>query len=118
MDIATVIPYGMENAVTRTELQHITGYSDRKVRDLIETAQCSGIPILNLQNGKGYFKPKQEEKSIFERWAKQESSRGNKCIRKVRIMKQSFYLKSQSGSRTQVSNQMNIFDFLGGVADG
>ena len=118
MDIATVIPYGMDNAVTRIELQNITGLCDRKVRDLIETAQYNGIPIVNMQNGKGYFIPNPEESKVFDRWAKQEFSRGNKTVKKVHIMVRSFYNKSSRGSRTQVANQMNIFDFLGGAADG
>lgn len=56
IDILNYIPYGHENAVTRAELCERTGLSDRLVRRHIEVARIEGHPIINLQDGKGYYR--------------------------------------------------------------
>ena len=55
MDIVKLLKEGSENAVTRAELMRLTGFSDRKVRRLITEARLNKQPIINTQNGKGYF---------------------------------------------------------------
>lgn len=55
-DICDYIPEGRANAVTRYELCMKTGFRDRQVRDLIHYARRDGS-ILNLSDGKGYFRP-------------------------------------------------------------
>lgn len=55
MGIETYIPFGRENAITRTELRRITGKSDRKIREEIEQARRRGCIICNDQSGTGYF---------------------------------------------------------------
>lgn len=55
-DICDYIPKGRANAVTRYELCMKTGFRDRQVRDLIHYARRDGS-ILNLSDGKGYFRP-------------------------------------------------------------
>lgn len=51
-DIASVVPVGHDNAVSRKYLSSITGMSDRSVRKAIEMSET---PIVNL--GYGYFVP-------------------------------------------------------------
>lgn len=55
-DVAAVIPYGIENAVSRGTLKRQLGISDRAVRKNIEKARANGVLIINLQNSEGYFK--------------------------------------------------------------
>ena len=55
-DIADLIPVGHDNAVTRQELVMLTGFGDRQIRDMIAKARRD-TPILNMQDGKGYYKP-------------------------------------------------------------
>lgn len=63
--IIEVIPFGHDNAVTRSELVMMTGMNDRKVRD--EINQCKEL-IINLQDGHGYFRPLPEEAELVEIW--------------------------------------------------
>lgn len=53
MNILNYIPKGKENAISRTELMHLTGLNDRKNRELIEQLKHQGHLICNL--GTGYF---------------------------------------------------------------
>ena len=55
MSILDYIGKGRENAVTRSQLVSRTGLPDRKVREMIEQARREGAPILNLQDGRGYY---------------------------------------------------------------
>ena len=74
MCIEDYIPYGKENAVTREELVRRTGISDRNIREMIAKARRTTL-ILNLQDGKGYYRPTKEERADVERFVKQEKSR-------------------------------------------
>lgn len=73
MDIIGYIPRGHENAVTRNRLEAMTGLSDRVVREQIETARKNGAMIINLQDGKGYFRPSNLEE--LQRQYRQNRSR-------------------------------------------
>ena len=55
MKITDYIPVGKANAVTRAELVALTGISDRRVRRLIAEARVRGVPIINNQDGRGYY---------------------------------------------------------------
>ena len=59
LNILDYIKIGRENAITRSELSKQIGISDRQVRDLIHYARRD-TPILNMQDGKGYFIPDME----------------------------------------------------------
>ena len=59
MNIMEFIPTGKENAITRRELVDRVNLSDREVRKLIASARKK-FPILNLQNGEGYYLPTKE----------------------------------------------------------
>ena len=73
--IVDYIPSGKENAISRQQLERVTGLSDRDVREAISLARRNTV-ILNLSNGKGYFQPIQgEEDDLVVRYFKQEDSR-------------------------------------------
>ena len=73
--IVDYIPLGKENAISRQQLERVTGLSDRDVREVISLARRNTV-ILNLSNGKGYFQPIQgEEDDLVVKYFKQEDSR-------------------------------------------
>ena len=74
MDIVDYIPFGRENAVTRAQLRSRTGIDDRTIRDMIADARRDTV-ILNMQDGKGYFRPLPEERHLVEAYVKQETAR-------------------------------------------
>lgn len=74
MDIVDYIPFGRENAVTRAQLRSRTGIDDRAIRDMIAAARRDTV-ILNMQDGKGYFRPLPEEIHLVEAYDKQETAR-------------------------------------------
>lgn len=81
-NILDYIPTGRENAVKRTWLCKATGLDDRTVRYAISMARRD-MPILNMQDGRGYFIPdmnNEEERQILKRYVQQETSRGKKIF--------------------------------------
>ena len=110
MNIIDFIPFGHENAVGRKYLSSMTGLSDRKVRDMIENESNREHPILNLQDGKGYFQPSEKEAYLVRIYIAQESRRMRKISHKVGEINK--YLK-KSGNELE-RNQINIFDYIGG----
>lgn len=73
--IVDYIPFGKENAISRQQLERVTGLSDRDVREAISLARRNTV-ILNLSNGKGYFQPIQgEDDDLVVKYFKQEDSR-------------------------------------------
>ena len=78
MDILDYIPTGHKNAVSRRWLQTVTRLNDRKIRDMISAVNTGGEDnelIINLQDGKGYFRPAENEKNLVRNWIAIESSR-------------------------------------------
>ena len=76
-DILNYIPVGSENAIKRKWLCFVTKLIDRTMRNLLHDARKK-IPIINLQNGKGYFIPdmnKENDRNLLIRWVRQEQSR-------------------------------------------
>lgn len=83
MDIKKYIPKGHENAVSIDTLIAMTGMSNRQVRRAI--AESDSI-ILNMQDGKGYFRmnPRTKaERAFAEKYSAQEKSRGWKVLKKA-----------------------------------
>lgn len=83
MEIKKYIPKGHENAVTIDTLMAMTGMSNRQVRRAI--AESDAI-ILNMQDGKGYFRmnPRTKaERAFAEKYSAQEKSRGWKVLKKA-----------------------------------
>jgi hypothetical protein len=74
--ISNHIPIGRKFAITREELMGITGYDDRTIRKKI-CEERKELPIINLQNGEGYFIPKQDEKVLAKFFLIQEEHRLN-----------------------------------------
>lgn len=74
MDIVDYIPFGRGNAVTREQLRSRTGIDDRAIRDMIAAARRDTV-ILNMQDGKGYFRPLSEEINYVKAHERQESAR-------------------------------------------
>lgn len=60
MNIADYIPVGYYNRITREQLMLRTGYSDRKIRDMIADSEEL---IINVD--KGYFIP--DERCMYDR---------------------------------------------------
>lgn len=76
-DILNSIPVGSGNAIKRKWLCCITGLIDRTMRNLLHEARKK-IPVLNMQNGRGYFIPDMncdKDRKMLVRWVKQEESR-------------------------------------------
>ncbi len=82
--IEEAVPFGHENAVSRSELALRTGMSDRAVRDAINKSDAL---ILNLQDGKGYFQPLPEESSLVEAWIALFTSRIKEEKKRIRQAK-------------------------------
>lgn len=74
IDITEFIPIGRANAVTGSYLASKLHIPERDVRKLISHARREEV-IINLQDGKGFFKPAESEGTLVEFWLKQESSR-------------------------------------------
>lgn len=74
MDILDYIPFGRENAVTRPFLCQMTGLSDRIVRKEIARARREH-PILNTQEGNGYYQPSDNDVLEVRRFINQETNR-------------------------------------------
>ena len=95
MCIEEYIPYGKDNAISREHLCRVARLSDRKMRQEIEDAR-KRCPIINLQDGKGYYRPTAEEKSDVEAWLRIQKSR-----------------EAMLGARNyiqDVSGQLSLFD--------
>lgn len=78
MNILDYIPTGHKNAISRRWLQTVTRLNDRKIRDMISAVNTGGEDnelIINLQDGKGYFRPAPGEDRLVGAWKAMESSR-------------------------------------------
>lgn len=78
INITDYIPIGHENAISRRDLARMTGLGDRQMRHCIKMARRE-TPILNLQDGAGYFRPDasdETDKMLLRAFVKQEESRG------------------------------------------
>lgn len=84
MNIIEEIPKGQKNAVTGDDLCRKFDISKRTLRNMINAAQDKGIVILNLQDGRGYFRPSEDEAHLVERYAKQERHRALSSLVKIK----------------------------------
>lgn len=74
-NIEDFIPFGKENAVINEQLQVVTGLDERTVRRAISDARKRGVVILNMQDGRGYYQPTDNERTEVEMYYYQERSR-------------------------------------------
>lgn len=56
IDLLKLIPYGRENAVSRNDLQRLTGMNDRAVRMEVKRLLRLGEPILSSSKHGGYWR--------------------------------------------------------------
>jgi len=75
MNVIDFIPFGKQNAITQNELMMVTGLSDRMLREEISRLRRD-VPILNMQDGKGYFRPTEDEIEDVKKYISQEERRG------------------------------------------
>ncbi len=90
MTIIDFIPFGRENAISRATLVNkcvvagligeTTLWKDRKMRLLLERARLDYV-ILNMSDGKGYYRPTKEDMQELRRYIKQEDSRAKAAFR-------------------------------------
>ena len=69
-----LIPYGKQNAIKRSRLADLWKCSDREMRQAVAKLR-KDEPILNLQDGSGYFRPTQEELGEVKSFLAQEIHR-------------------------------------------
>ena len=81
MALYDLIPKGRDRAVTKDELQIMSGHSERVIRQFCEDLTCNELVVCNLQNGKGYFRPVTEDDYIAA--LKLTESRANSLKRKA-----------------------------------
>lgn len=115
MKILDYIPTGHKNAVSRQTLTTLTKLSDRKVRELIANLNANGEPdelIINMQDGKGYFRPAPEEDGLVRVWRAMENSRKLSVNENVRAADAYLGRNKKKKENELEKNQMSLFDFL------
>jgi len=81
--IEKFIPYGHENAVKYETLEKVTGLNRRQIRKAIADSKAI---IMNMQDGKGFFRfdpHTKAERELAKKYSAQEKSRGWSNIRKA-----------------------------------
>ena len=78
------IGVGQVNATKRDVLQMMTSLSDRALRETIAYEVSRGIPIVNRQDGAGYYISDNPDE--IDRIAKQEMSRGKNSLKHGRAL--------------------------------
>ncbi len=68
---------GKKNALTRSDLRDITGFSDRANRNMIEDLRKEGLPIISTSSSKGYWLP--ETKDELSHYINEFRSRAREC---------------------------------------
>ena len=92
--IYNCIPIGSKNGITKVELCKRLSMDERTIRKLIHEARRYA-PILNLQNGKGYFIPDKNNEAdmlLLNKWIAQETNRAKSTFWSLRGAKK--YLKA------------------------
>lgn len=89
MTIKDLIPIGSQNAVSRSQLlteckEYGIADNDRKMRRLIEDARSQSV-ILNLQDGRGYFRPDKSDKDKLKHYVAQERDRSITISRNLQM---------------------------------
>lgn len=87
MKIEDYIPYGHENGVTRKQLAMLFEGKgkdpDRMAREALQEAR-GRTAILNLGDGKGYFRPLPSEKDLVIRWRRGQLNRAKEVKKSTR----------------------------------
>ena len=116
MNILDCIPIGHKNAIDRDTLNSLMRMGDRQVRRLIKDINDSGddtILIINLQDGRGYFRPAPDENNLVKLWRAQERSRGSGVFGNVNAADR--YLSGGAKKQKKVNllekNQISLADW-------
>lgn len=83
--LATAIPYGRRNAITRQALAAKLGMNDRTARKAIEEARAAGLLILNDGDGRGYYQS--EDLSEIEKQYRMDHSRALSVLARCKSMR-------------------------------
>lgn len=114
MNIINFIPTGHKNAITRYALQTVTHLGDRKIRELIAEVNANDNPvelIINLQDGKGYFRPAPGEDDLVRIWQATERSRGASVNENVRAA-EAYLNRHKKKAECSDDHQMTFADWL------
>ena len=96
--IADLIPVGRDNAIRRDALRSLCVHhrlvasnisdtaQDREMRNLIKIARRDYV-ILNLSNGKGYYRVSKEDMEDLRKYIRQETNRGKEIFRSLAMAK-------------------------------
>lgn len=82
--LRTLTGHSYEDPVTRSDLKHWTGLSDRDARHAIEDLRARGYWIVNGEGGKGYYIT--FDRNELERWLKTYTARAVVISRNARAM--------------------------------
>lgn len=95
-NIAELIPVGRENAISRNMLlqkcvnagliDDNCKYKDRIMRRMIESARID-YTIMNLSNGKGYYRPSHDDLLDLQRYIRQEEHRAKAIFKNISMAK-------------------------------
>ena len=91
MNIIELIPEGKANAINRADLlskcqMYGLATNDRQMRRLIEEARRK-FCILNLSDGKGYFKPTKDDLPELRHYVAQEMDRTLTILKNLKMAK-------------------------------
>lgn len=83
--VLLAIPFSREGGVRRKTLAVRLGIPDRSLRDIIESLQNAGWPIVNFQDGEGYFLAETAEEVVH--YKNQERKRARNTAAKAKCIK-------------------------------
>lgn len=110
MKIIDYIPVGHKNAVTRKQLVILNRTFRPENKKYVQEECNREHPILNMQDGKGYFQPAYDEMHLVRLYRVQENHRTLTNRKKVSEIDK--YLKCQNNELER--NQISISDVIGG----
>lgn len=112
MDILDFIPFGKENAVSRSYLRSVVGINDRQIRAMIRAASTPAHPVVT--SAKGYFQPTERDYMAVQAYCRQESARQRSVEDNCRVMR--IWLNAHRATEEEMpyGKQMNLLDFIKG----
>lgn len=90
VQVLNAIPYGYDNGVSYSDITDCVGSDDRVIRNSF-LAIRRYHPIINTQDGKGFFRPRHGNAldiSMTQRWLLQEESRAKSILWRMKGAKQ------------------------------
>lgn len=85
--VASLIPVGRDNAISRDDLVRLSGKSDRVVRKEIQNARDSGDLILNAQDGRGYYRAAETDINALKAQYWQDTARALSILRRRKTIR-------------------------------